>query len=195
MCVCVYMLLIFPRPASAWITCELLSLAFVPRLFVFLNYSLLPLLLLAFSRVPSNVGTPATTADSVFGALNVCLHAHNSMMICFCPPVNALTRPSYSKLEGFFWPSTLCYVVLLVFNRTLTPASLFAPAACRCSSAILPQSTPPLTMINTFTHRKTVFIVATSSQRFNRSSARSERTLFAQLDRSGCCGPRLGTRC
>lgn len=33
--VCVYMLLIFPRPASAWITCEPLSLAFVPRLFVF----------------------------------------------------------------------------------------------------------------------------------------------------------------
>lgn len=188
------MLLIFPRPASAWITCEPLSLAFVPRLFVFLNYSLLPLLLLAFSRVPSNVGTPATTADSVFGALNVCLHAHNSMMICFCPPVNALTRPSYSKLEGFFWPSTLCYVVLLVFNRTLTPASLFAPAACRCSSVSFRY--PPASNDDKHVYApETVFKMATSSQRFNRSSARSERTLFAQLDRSGCCGPRLGTRC
>lgn len=185
------MLLIFPRPASAWITCELLSLAFVPRLFFF-NYSLLPLLLLAFSRVPSNVGTPATTADSVsvFGALNVCLLAHNSMMICFC----RLNAPSYSKLEGFFCltPLVMLFCLCLTVRYPLRPSSLLPPAdVLPYLFAIHPASNDD----NTFTHRKTVFKIATSSQRFNRSSARSERTLFAQLDRSGCCGPRLGTRC
>lgn len=116
---------------------------------------------------------------------------HDDLLLSALQRLNA---PSYSKLEGFFClpPLVMLFCLCLTVRYPLRPSSLLPPAdVLPYLFAIHPASNDD----NTFTHRKTVFKMATSSQRFNRSSARSERTLFAQLDRSGCCGPRLGTRC